>query len=278
VSRAQSVTDADHDIQRYLVGIAGNLGELLGDALVGVYVHGSLAMGSFHRERSDIDILAVVRTRLHPQMREAVAQLLVRLSEMRPIPRDIEVIVIQERYARSYEHPMPFEVHYSSTLRDRIAAGNVDYTKDATDLDLAAQIANVRERGVRLVGPEAGTLFGPVPWFAYVNALEADFDWAGERANSDPVYAVLNACRTLHGTTQRDLHVLNKDEAGRWALESMPADFAPLVREALDVYRGALETVAFDPTRVAALRAYVRERAQPAFDRASDTGEEEEDG
>ncbi|MGZ3551744.1 MAG: aminoglycoside adenylyltransferase domain-containing protein [Vulcanimicrobiaceae bacterium] len=277
MSRAQSVTDADHDIQRYLVGIAGNLGDLLGDTLVGVYVHGSLAMGSYHRERSDIDILAVVDGRLHPEMREAVAQLFVRISDMRPTPGDIEATVVQDRYARSYEHPMPFEVHYSSGQRKRITAGESDYTQNPTDLDLAAHITNARERGVRIFGPEPRSVFGPVPWFAYINALEADFNWAGERAKSDPLYAILNACRTLYGATQRDLRVLSKDEAARWALESIPREFEPLVREALDVYRGASRATEFDAKRVAALREYVHERALPAFDRASDTGDDEED-
>lgn len=277
MSRAQSVTDADHDIQRYIIGVTGNLGELLGDALVGVYVHGSLAMGSYHRERSDIDVLAVVQHALHPEIREAVAQLFVRLSDMRPVPGDLEATVVQERYARSYTHPTPVEVHYSSSRRKAIAAGAVDYTQTPTDLDLAAQITNVRERGVRIVGPEPRTIFGPVPWFAYINALEADFKWAGERAGSDPVYAILNACRTLHGATQHDLRVLSKDEAGRWALDAMPQEFSPLIRDALDVYRGTSEAVRFDPARVAALREYVRERAQPAFGRASDSGDDEED-
>ena len=277
MSRAQSVSDADNDIQRYIVGIAGNLGELLGDGLVGVYVHGSLAMGSYHRERSDIDVLAVVKNKLHPEVREAVAQLFVRLSNMRPVPGDIEATVVQERYARSYEHPMPFEVHYSSEEHDSIAAGEVDYAQDRTDLDLAAQIMNARERGVRVFGPEARSLFGPVPWFAYINALEADFNWTAERAQSDPLYAILNACRTLYGATQRDLHVLSKEEAARWALDAVPAEFTPLIRNALDTYRGTSGDTAFDPSSVARLREYVHERVRPAFERASDTGDDEED-
>jgi streptomycin 3"-adenylyltransferase len=277
MSRAQNVTDADSDIQRYLISVAGTIGDFLGEALVGIYVHGSLAMGSFHRETGDADLLVVLRGALHPEMREGLAHVLLRLSDARPMPGDIEVTVIQERHAREYQHPMPFEVHYSSAWRDRIASGEVDYLANDTDLDLAAHVTAVRERGVRLFGPPPRSIFGPVPWFAYINALEADFNWAGERAKRQPAYAILNACRTLHGATQRDVRILSKDEGAQWALQSLPEEFAPLVRQAIDEYRGIPQSAAFDSARVNALRDYVRVRAQPAFDRANDTGDGEDD-
>ena len=46
-------------VQEYLDRVVATLGEWLGDGLVGVYVHGSLAMGAFAPGRSDIDVLAV---------------------------------------------------------------------------------------------------------------------------------------------------------------------------------------------------------------------------
>jgi streptomycin 3"-adenylyltransferase len=33
---------------------------ILGDNLVGIYVHGSIAFGCFHEEKSDIDFIAVI--------------------------------------------------------------------------------------------------------------------------------------------------------------------------------------------------------------------------
>jgi predicted nucleotidyltransferase len=95
-SRAQSVADADRDLRQYLIRIAGTLGDALGDTLVGLYVYGSLATGSYHRERSDIDLIGVVSRKLDPDERERIARLLVRLSDARPAPGDIEVTVIQE--------------------------------------------------------------------------------------------------------------------------------------------------------------------------------------
>jgi streptomycin 3"-adenylyltransferase len=277
-TRAQSVADADRDLRQYLIRIAGTLGDLLGDVLAGLYVHGSLATGAFHRERSDIDLLAVVTRKLSANERESVARTLVRLSDARPVLGDIELTVLQERYARSFEHPSPYEVHYSSALHEAIRHGRVDYSLDETSIDLAAQVVDTRERGVTLVGPPPGSIFGPVPWHAYINALEADFNWAGSRVREMPVYAVLNACRILHGTSGRAMSVLNKDEAGVWALQNVPRMYHSVINDALQLYRGSkgAEDVVFAPHEIASFRSYVRERAQRAFARASDSGEDEE--
>jgi streptomycin 3"-adenylyltransferase len=120
-------------------------------------------------------------------------------------------------------------------------------------------------------------MFGPVPWHAFVNALEADFAWAREHLAEMPVYAVLSACRVLHGTTSREIRALNKDEAAMWALENVPRAYHSIINDALQLYRGSksIDDVVLVEREIVAFREYVRGRSQPAFSRASDTGEEE---
>lgn len=276
MKNGHSVADADRDVRQYLVRIAALMGEVLGDKLAGLYVRGSLATGAYHRERSDIDLIAVTSAKLSPALRESVARTLVQLSDARPVPGDIEVSVVQERYARSFEHPMPYEVHYSSALHEKIRRGQFDFTEDRTNVDLAADVVDVRERGVTLYGPSPAAMFGPVPWHAFINALEADFHRARAQVTDMPVSAVLSACRVLHGTTAREMSVPNKDEAAAWALETVPRMYHSIVNDALQIYRGtkSLDDVVLVERDVIAFREYVRERSQPAFSRASDTDEE----
>ena len=278
MSRGQGVADADRDVRQYLVRIAAVLGEVLGDRLCGLYVHGSLATGAFHRERSDIDIIAVTSGKLSASQREAVARALVQLSDARPTRGDIEVNVIQERYARAFEHPTPYEVHYSSRYHEDFRRHRFDFTEDRANVDLAANVVDVRERGVTLYGPAPSAMFGPVPWHAFVSALEADFQWARQHVRDMPVYAVLNACRVLHGATARSITALNKDEAATWALQTVPRMYHSIVNDALQLYRGSKspDDVVMVERDIIAFREYVRERTQSAFSRASDTGEEEE--
>jgi streptomycin 3"-adenylyltransferase len=274
--RGHGVADADREVRQYLVQVAAWLGDALGDNLAGLYVYGSLATGSFHRERSDIDLIAVAGAKLSADVRERVARALVRLSDARPTLADIEVHVVQERYARRFEHPLPYEVHYSSNVHEAFRLRRFDFTEDRTSVDLAANLVEARERGVTLIGPPAGVMFGPVPWHAYINALEADFGWARSHVRDMPVYAVLSACRILHGTTSRSMNVLNKDEAAVWAMQTVPRMYHSVINDALQLYRGtkSMEDVVLVERDVIAFREYVRERSQAAFARASDTGEE----
>ena len=276
-SRSQSVTDADRDIRQFLIRIAAVLGDALPETLVGLYVHGSLATGSFHRESSDIDLIAVSSRTLEPGERELLARALVRLSDERPMHGDIEVSVVQERYARRYEHPMPYELQYSSAYHEPFRRHTFDFSQQHVNVELAVQMLETRERGFTLVGPPPDRMFGPVPWHAYIAGLHADFDWAASRVTKLPAYAVLNACRILHGASGPAMSVLNKDEAGRWALQATPQTYHPVILDALNVYRGtkSIDDVVFDEAHVEALRAYVFERARPAFERAEDSGEDE---
>ena len=185
--------------------------------------------------------------------------------------------VVQERYARAFEHPAPYEVHYSSALHEPIRHSRVDFERDEVSVDLAVQMVETRDRGVTLVGPPPGSLFGAVPWHAYINALEADFNRVRPLLMEKPVYAILNASRILHGTTGKTMSVLNKDEAAVWALQTAPRMYHSVINDALQIYRGtkSADDVVFEERDIIALREYVRERSQAAFARASDDGEEE---
>ena len=48
-------------VHRQLEAVVAAARDILGEELVGVYLHGSLAMGGFHPSESDLDLLAVVR-------------------------------------------------------------------------------------------------------------------------------------------------------------------------------------------------------------------------
>lgn len=273
--RAQSVGDADRDIRQYLIRAAATIGDALPDGLFALYVHGSLAAGTFRRERSGIDLLAVVSRRLVPSERAQLARNLVLLSDARPVAADIDVAVVREGDVRSYVHPMPIEVRYRADLHELIRRGRIDYERNSHDVTLAGDILSTRERGVVLVGPPAERVFGPVPWHAYIAGLHEEFLSTGRELTQRPLTAILAACRVLYGTSEREMHRLPKDQAAAWALERIPDEFRSVVNDALQLYRGTktAEDVVLHEHAIRAFRSYVAERAQPAFERAADSGE-----
>ena len=270
-SRPQSIADADRDLRQYLIRIAATLGDVLAD-LDGLYLYGSLATGSYRRDRSDLDLLAVTSRALTQAERQQAALSLVALSDARPTPGDLRIDVLSRSAARTFEHPMACEVRYSRERHEEIRRRRVDFAKPQPAPDLAARILEARERGVTLVGAPPDRTFAPVPWHAFIAALESEFRWARALVGSNPSRAMLDACRVLHGTTSLEMRAVNKDEAAVWALQTVPRIYHSAINDALQIYRGNKSTddVIFEERDVIAFREYVRERSSRAFARASD--------
>lgn len=276
--RGQSVADADRDVRQYLIRIAGTLGDLLGDVLSALYVRGSLAMGTYHRDRSDLNLTAVVKRPLTPHERERVARLFVSLSDGRPTRGDVEIEVVDESRIRSGEFPAISEVRYSTDLHEPIRRRKVTYENVSANEPAAVHAVELRDRGVTLIGPPPQAIFPPVPWHAFVSALRAELARAKTIAPKDPAGAILAACRVLHGTTNRGVSGISKDDAAVWALNSGAPQYGPAINDALQLYRGtkSSDDVVFDRGEVERFLGYVSELSAPAFERACDDDGDED--
>ncbi len=237
--RPQRWDDCDPDIRAYVEQVVAAFRQALGGGLVGVYLHGSLAMGCYYRPKSDLDLLAVVGERLDPTTRRELALMTADLSAARPTLGDLELSVLWQGHTRHFTHPSPYELHYSAAWRERIQRGEVDYAADGRDPDLAAHCTVVRARGVALVGPPIAEIFGPVPWDDYLDAVRDDYRWIVEDDHilETPFYGVLNCCRALALLTESEGTVRNKEEGGLWGLAHLPDEHRPVIEQALWCYR-----------------------------------------
>jgi streptomycin 3"-adenylyltransferase len=217
----------------------------LADNLVGVYLHGSLAMGCFNPQSSDIDLLVAIQHSLDPQAKRRVAELLLDQSNA---PHPLEISFLTQANLRPWRHPTPFDFHYSETWRQRYEQelANGDRWRwseePSTDSDLAAHIMITNHRGICLYGAPIPQAFPSVPEKDYVDSIVGDFRWAveGERLVANPVYFVLNACRVYAYLLERRIY--SKEEGAVWALEQpgiLSEQWPPIVSQALTVYRRA---------------------------------------
>ncbi len=206
-----------------------------GDALTGVYLHGSLATGCFTPEKSDIDLLAVVETPLPDAAKRTLMEGVVRLNGQAPA-KGIEMSVLLAADCAAFQHPMPFLLHFSPAHLAWYQQNPKDYIAkmNGTDPDLAAHITVLHQRGVVLSGRGIHEVFAPVPREAYIDSIWRDVENAREDILRDPLYMTLNLCRVM--ACVRDGCCLSKKEGAEWGLTHLPEGFHGLIREAADCY------------------------------------------
>ena len=218
--------------------------EILGENLVGVYLHGSLAMRCFNPRKSDLDLLTVVRETPDDACKRTYMEMVTELSARMPGDTEhagIEMSVVRREVCRPFIYPTPFELHYSAGHAEWYRQDPDDYIRKmkGTDKDLAAHFTIVRNRGVCLYGPPVEEVFGEVPAADYLDSIWEDICGAREEIAGDTMYLALNLARVLAYCTEGK--ILSKKEGGEWALANLPEKFHPLLRALLADYEGSTE-------------------------------------
>jgi aminoglycoside adenylyltransferase-like protein/nucleotidyltransferase-like protein len=198
----------------FLSSLAGCLQDLLGSELVGVYVGGSYALGDYRRGRSDLDLAAVVESRMPARLRELAVERL--LPEAARCPtRGLELVVYRSATARSGSVKPDFELNLNAgpEMPVRVDQGGAAAGQGhwfAIDRSILAQA------GIALLGPPAGQVFSPIAPEALAPVLADSIRW--HRAHpGHPSDSVLNACRSLRFATEGRWS--SKPAAGRWAVD-----------------------------------------------------------
>jgi predicted nucleotidyltransferase len=231
--------DCPAAVRAQVMLIVDLFGRILAGDLVGIYLHGSLAMGCFNPERSDLDLLIVAVRRLTLAEHHALQSSLVSLSRA---PSPIELSVLARDDLHPWSHPAPYLLHYSESWRGRIER---DLASDAwreweiapkRDPDLAAHVTVVRQRGICLAGAPTDSILPEVPARDYWQSIAADAHEVLDNSARNPVYAILNACRVAAFVADRA--ILSKDEGGEWGLRALPARWHAAIAAALSDYRG----------------------------------------
>ena len=224
-------------IQLQLDRITRSLYETINQNLVGVYLHGSLAMGCFNAEYSDIDLLAITH---HPLATGAARTLYATLLEISGQPRPVEISILHYAQLKPWRYPTPFDLHFSEMHRPRFAetlsALDAQLPTGGLDHDLAAHFTVLYARGLCVYGETIASLDIDVPWADYLDSLRLDLAWAQQLAAADAVYAVLNACR-IWAAVEAGV-VLSKAEGARWASSRLPTTWRALVEHAARCYAG----------------------------------------
>lgn len=188
--------------------VTATIVEVLGEPLLGVYVHGSAALGGW-TVRSDLDVLVVMRPDASAPTRAQLEGLRADLLGSTAVP--LELSIVGATAAARPRRPWPFVAHIAGTGEDRRLVVGSDH---AGDTDLALHYWVTGSRGVTMLGPAPRALFGHVDRDDILAAMSADLGWALE--HSDARYAILNGCRATAFACEGG--VLSKQDGARWFL------------------------------------------------------------
>ncbi len=226
--------------QELLAELTDKSCEIFGENLMGVYLHGSAAMGCFQAQKSDLDLLFIVKERITDSEKIEFMRHVVRLNEYAP-EKGIEMSVVRAEYCNPFVYPTPYELHFSPDHLNRWMSDQKAYIErlQGTDKDLAAHVTITRAYGVVLYGAEISEMFAPIPKEHYMDSIWLDIQNASEDILENPVYIILNLCRVL--AYQEESLILSKKEGGLWGVKHLGTPYAELVKEALSCYIEGME-------------------------------------
>lgn len=210
--------------------IVSKYNEILKTNLVGIYLHGSLAMNCFNPDRSDIDFLVVIEEKLEFSTMRELIDVLLQLSENGP-KKGFEMSVILRNDVGLFSYPTPFVLHYSDSHKDRYMNDSNYICGGFEDPDLAAHIVITIERGLCLCGKPINEVFKPILPKYYIESIINDISTSREDIYGNPVYFILNLCRVL--CYLKDGVICSKKEGGEWGRTSLPLQYKHIIELAL---------------------------------------------
>lgn len=212
---------------------------ILGNNLVGVYLHGSAVMGCFHPKKSDLDFIIVIQHDLNAAVKRQYMDMVVAQNSHDAIiapAKGIELSIVKESVCRPFVYPTPFVLHFSEAHLNWYQTNPSDYIEkmNGTDKDLAAHFTILYHRGMTLWGKEIPEVFAEVDAAYYFDSIWNDIENAKEEITENPMYITLNLCRVL--AYQKEQLILSKLEGGTWGLANLPQKYGPLIADALKDY------------------------------------------
>jgi hypothetical protein len=205
---------------------------ILRERFRGMYLDGSLVLGDFDPQRSDIDFVVVTDADLPDDVFAALQAMHDRfMAGDSPWAVEIEASYIPQDALRRH--------HPTRARHPRIERGGGRLVMEEHAADWIVHRYVLREHGVALAGPHPRTLIDPVGphdlrramvdlmrvWWAPMGPDSAHLRYRGYQT-----YAVLTMCRMLY--TLETSRVISKPAAARWARQALDSQWTSLIDRA----------------------------------------------
>ena len=232
--------DLPEDIHDQIESVVEVWKKHMQSALVGVYLHGSIALNAFNPESGDIDVLVVVKESIDIDKKLDIAKDIIALDGC---PRPLEMSAITLYDAQNWKNPGNCVFHYSDYWTERYLKRFSDpsaelYVVDNEfpDADVTSYIRLLNERGIVLYGEEISDVFADVSDEDFWSAISADVDDYdfhdyGARYLASNII-ILGRILSFKETKR----ILSKYEAGLWMIDYVPPELKYLPESAMKIW------------------------------------------
>jgi streptomycin 3"-adenylyltransferase len=230
------MTPSNGDLADEVVGIVR---DVLGDAVLGAYLHGSAVMGGL-RPTSDVDVLIVLRRPMSSDERAATVEGLLQVSGRRARrgpARPVELTMVVQSDVRPWRYPPSVDFQYGEWLRDACEAGILPAPGPSPDL--APLITMTLAGDAPLFGPPPAELLDPVPMADFRQAILAGVPGLLADLETDTRNVLLTLARIW--STLATGEIRTKDAAADWALPRLPKAQRAALARARDMYLEGFE-------------------------------------
>ena len=220
------------DVNTLLLLLLARVQALLHEKLVGCYLYGSLSLGDFDPESSDIDFLMVTAEELTGNV----------LEELQAMHADIAAsgLPYAGRLEGSYIPRAALQRYDPHNASHPTIGIDWDFHVGQHGSNWIIERHIVREHGIIVWGPSPKTLIDPVPMQAIKAAVCEALGtfWKAQLAGPEwlrpreyQAFAILTMCRALY--TLKQGAVVSKPEAAAWACQALDARWRPTIEKAL---------------------------------------------
>lgn len=252
------------DVNEVLRDFLGWVQTILGEQFVGMYLSGSLALGDFDPQGSDIDFIVVTTDVLSDERITALREMHARFAAgSSPWAGKVEAVYVPQAVLR---HGAPPGAHYPQVEKEH------PFFLEPLESGWIYHCYILREHGVTLAGPAPRTLIDPVDpaamrraaapiaalWLEQAQTDPSWLDWLRE-PGSQP-FVVLTLCRLLY--TLDAGRVASKPGAAHWAQQMLGPRWTGLIERALAGQHAAAPLPEQDVPDTIALVQYTVDRFQ----------------
>lgn len=230
----KKVKDAAEPAHALVQVVCSHAEECLGSSLAGIYLFGSLALGDFDPESSDVDLLVVTELALDEEKLACLSNAHEKIfSSKLPLAAALEVTYMSRDALHSFAA--------GKSLCFRVDRASPKLRADTLDVDWLINFFALHQGGRALKGPKISSLIPEVTPAELRHAMvQLNARWwqpiaeAPEKLVSCAYryYAVLTMARML--ATAASGKVVSKKAAADWAAKKLEPRWAALVKKALN--------------------------------------------